>query len=62
MRARFIQISDNNVLPAVTKDTIKLLNELILHDVRYMPAFAINIIILADLRAYRPIYDWKNAE
>jgi hypothetical protein len=27
-----------------------------------MPAFAINIIALADLRAYRPAYDWKNAE
>jgi hypothetical protein len=44
------------------KGTVKLLNELVLHDVRYMPVFAINIIILADLRAYRSVYDWKNAE
>jgi hypothetical protein len=44
------------------KDTVKLLNGLVLHDVRYMPVFAINIIALADLRAYRFAYDWKNAE
>jgi hypothetical protein len=57
-----IQIGDNNALPAVVKGTVKLSNELVLHDVRHMPAFAINIIALADLRAYRPAYDWKNAE
>jgi hypothetical protein len=46
----------------VAKGTVKLPNELVLHDVRHMPVFAINIIVLADLRAYRPAYDWKNAE
>jgi hypothetical protein len=49
-------------LPAVAKDTVKLPNGLVLHDVRYIPAFATNIIALIDLRAYRPAYDWKNAE
>jgi hypothetical protein len=44
------------------KGTVKLPNGLVLHDVRHMPAFAINIITLIDLRAYRPAYDWKNAE
>jgi hypothetical protein len=49
-------------LPAIIKGIIKLLNGLMLHDVRHIPVFAINIITLADLRAYRPAYDWKNAE
>jgi hypothetical protein len=49
-------------LPVIAKNTVKLLNKLILHDVRYIPAFATNIIALIDLRAYRPAYDWKNAE
>jgi hypothetical protein len=33
----------------MVKNTVKLPNELILHDVRHMPAFATNIITLADL-------------
>jgi hypothetical protein len=49
-------------LPAIAKDTVKLPNELMLHDVRHMPVFATNIITLADVRAYRPANDWKNAE
>jgi hypothetical protein len=46
----------------MAKGTIKLPNGLVLHDVRHVPAFATNIIALTDLRAYRPAYDWKNAE
>jgi hypothetical protein len=41
----------------MVKGTVKLPNGLVLHDVRYMPAFAININNIADLRAYRSAYD-----